>query len=319
METIIARNGVQHLIITAQDAVIKGFTIADNDNGAQQAGNGIYSNGDNVMVCNCILKNNRTGIYLTNSSQASIYNNTINNNGVGIFMQIQPAPKIINNIISNNIENGIYRNTGHSLGNPLFQYNDYYGNGENFGYYGTAWTPAPGTGDIYLDPRFIGGSPVDYHLTASSPCIDAGDPSAALDPDGSRADMGALFYDQSVGIKPIVETTEPTDFYLYPAYPNPFNPATAISYQLSARQKDGESATHPKDGESATFSHITLKIYNLQGQEIVTLVDEFQEAGMKSVVWDGSDGQGRKVASGIYVYRLSAGKFSAAKKMLLLQ
>lgn len=300
-QTVITRNGVQHLIEAAQDAVIKGFTITDNDNGANLPGNGIYSNGDNVMIANCIIKNNRTGIYLTNSSQASIYNNTIAHNGVGIFMQIHPAPKIINNIISNNTESGIYRNTGHSLGNPLFQYNDYYGNGVNFGFYGTAWMPQPGTGDLYLDPLFVGGSPVDYHLTKLSPCIDAADPASPLDPDGSRADIGALFYYKSVGIESTAEAITPDGFYLYRAYPNPFNPATAISYQLP------------------TFSHAQLKIYNLQGQKIKTLVDEFQEAGLKSVVWNGSDDQGRKVATGIYVYQLTAGRFSMTPKMLLLQ
>ncbi len=301
LETIIARNGVSHLIVTAPDAVIQGFTIADNDNGTQQPGNGIYSNGDNATIAHCIFKNNRTGIYLTNSSQASIYNNTIAHNGVGIFMQIYPAPKIINNIISNNTESGIYRNTGHSLGCPLFQYNDYHGNAANFGFYGTAWTPAPGTGDLYVDPLFVGGTPCDYHLTSSSPCIDAGDPASPLDPDGSRADMGAVCYDKSVGIESTAEKITPTDFCLYPAYPNPFNPATAISYQLPAA------------------SQVQLKIYNLKGQEIKTLVDEFHEAGLKSVVWNGSDDQGRKVASGIYVYQLTAGQFSMTKKMLLLQ
>jgi len=95
--------------------------------------------------------------------------------------------------------------------------------------------------------------------------------------------------------------SSPKNFALYQNYPNPFNPGTAISYQLPA------------------FSHVQLKIYNIQGQKIKTLVDESQEAGLKSVVWNGSDDQGRKVASGIYVYQLTAGRFSLAKKMLLLQ
>jgi len=293
-QTIITCSGVQHLILTAQDAVIEGFTITDNDNGANLPGNGIYSNGDNVMIAHCIIKNNRTGIYLTNSSQASIYNNTIAHNDVGIFMQIQPAPKIINNIISNNTESGIYRNTGHSLGNPLFQYNDYYGNGDNFGFYGTAWTPAPGTGDLYLDPLFVGGTLVDYHLTASSPCIDAGDPAVPLDPDSTYADMGALFHYQWTDIKSPSQAEQPDAFYLYPAYPNPFNPSTRISYQL---------------GQAG---HVKLTVYNLAGQEVATLVDEDQTAGEHEVTW-----QPEGLPSGLYFYKLKVGGFSEAKKLIL--
>jgi hypothetical protein len=52
------------------------------------------------------------------------------------------------------------------------------------------------TGNIFIDPRFCGGDPFDYQLQANSPCIDAGDPSSPLDPDSTRADMGAYYYDQ---------------------------------------------------------------------------------------------------------------------------
>ena len=93
----------------------------------------------------------------------------------------------------------------------------------------------------------------------------------------------------------------PSTFQLMQNHPNPFNPVTQISYHLPHSTK------------------VSLKIYNIQGQVIKTLVDEFQTAGIKSVVWNGLDEQGRKVASGIYVYQLTAGQFSMAKKMLLIQ
>jgi len=67
----------------------------------------------------------------------------------------------------------------------------------------------------------------------------------------------------------------PENFKLYQNYPNPFNPSTRIRYQL------------------ATSGHVTLTIFNLAGQGIATLVDEFQSAGMKPVTWDGLDEQGR--------------------------
>jgi hypothetical protein len=93
----------------------------------------------------------------------------------------------------------------------------------------------------------------------------------------------------------------PKEFVLQQNYPNPFNPATQISYHL------------PK------AAHVKLAIYNLQGQEIKTLVDEFQSAGKKSVIWNGTDSQGKEITSGIYFYRLSAGRFRETKKMILMR
>jgi len=93
----------------------------------------------------------------------------------------------------------------------------------------------------------------------------------------------------------------PHVFALQQNYPNPFNPTTLISYDLP------------------NSTNVTLKIYNVQGQEIRTLVDEFQSAGVKSVVWDGLDASGNKVTSGVYFYQISAGDFSSHKKMLLIQ
>jgi len=296
MTTIIARNGVSHLITTAQDAIIDGFTIADNDNGEQMAGNGIYSSGDNATIRHCIFRNNRIGIYLNNGSQAVIYNNTFDSNGMGIFMQVNPAPEIYNNIISNNTECGIYRNTGHSLGNPNVRYNDYHGNGVNFGYYGTAWTPAPGTGDIYLNPLFVGGTPCDYHLTASSPCIDAGDPASPPDPDGTRADIGALFYNKSVGIETPAEQIKTTRFYLYPAYPNPFNPETTIRFSVSEP------------------SHVVLIVFDLLGRTITQLANNRFLPGLYQVKFDATG-----LASGIYFYQIQMGSYRAVKKIVLLE
>ncbi len=88
----------------------------------------------------------------------------------------------------------------------------------------------------------------------------------------------------------------PKEFSLSEAYPNPFNPSTVIRYQLPVN------------------SWVTLKIYNLLGQEVATLVDEFQDAGFKSVEWKPHD-----VASGLFFYKLSAERFIQVKKMLLIR
>jgi len=91
----------------------------------------------------------------------------------------------------------------------------------------------------------------------------------------------------------------PTDFGISNNYPNPFNPSTTINYAL------------PSAGQ------VTIKVYNSLGQEVRTLVDAFQEAGYKSVVWDGKNHTGSPVASGTYVYRVTSGSSVKTEKMVL--
>jgi flagellar hook assembly protein FlgD len=84
-------------------------------------------------------------------------------------------------------------------------------------------------------------------------------------------------------------------------YPNPFNPSTVISFQL------------PVDSEAS------LKIYNLNGQLVKLLVAGKLEAGRHKVVWDGKNEAGVPVASGVYVYVLKAGDFTAQRKLVLMK
>jgi hypothetical protein len=83
--------------------------------------------------------------------------------------------------------------------------------------------------------------------------------------------------------------------------PNPFNPTTTISYVLDEP------------------TQVKLDIYDVAGRRIASLVDAFQEEGEHDVIWNGRDGLGAPVASGIYFYRLSAGDISECRKMILLR
>uniref|UniRef100_A0A7V3E810 T9SS type A sorting domain-containing protein n=1 Tax=Ignavibacterium album TaxID=591197 RepID=A0A7V3E810_9BACT len=85
-------------------------------------------------------------------------------------------------------------------------------------------------------------------------------------------------------------------FTLEQNYPNPFNPTTRISWQ------------------SPVNSQQTLKVYDVLGNEVATLVDEFREAGRYEIEFDAS-----KLSSGIYLYQLQAGSYIETKKMILLQ
>jgi ligand-binding sensor domain-containing protein len=89
----------------------------------------------------------------------------------------------------------------------------------------------------------------------------------------------------------------PFGFTLEQNYPNPFNPTTTIRYELSKS------------------TQVILNIYDTLGQEVRTLVNERQTAGLKSVVWDGRDAAGQAVSSGVYIYRLQAGESVQTRKM----
>ncbi len=102
------------------------------------------------------------------------------------------------------------------------------------------------------------------------------------------------------GVKEIAGTT-PVEYSLSQNYPNPFNPSTKINVDISKR------------------STVKLVVYNVIGQEVVTLMGGEFNAGKYAVTWNGKDGWGQSVASGMYLYRLEVGDFSMTKKMLMLK
>ena len=93
-----------------------------------------------------------------------------------------------------------------------------------------------------------------------------------------------------------VKVEIPESYGLSQNYPNPFNPTTAIQYQL------------PVD------SRVTLKVYDILGRQVASLVSEFQQAGYKEVRFNASS-----LASGTYIYRIVAGNFISAQKMVVLK
>ncbi|MCX6834049.1 MAG: T9SS type A sorting domain-containing protein, partial [candidate division Zixibacteria bacterium] len=96
-------------------------------------------------------------------------------------------------------------------------------------------------------------------------------------------------------------TELPTNYELMPNYPNPFNPETTIGFTLPAS------------------SQVELTIYNVIGQQVVTLINDEYPAGVHQVIWNGMDGEGRAVASGVYLYRLTAAGNVMTRKMMLLK
>jgi hypothetical protein len=88
---------------------------------------------------------------------------------------------------------------------------------------------------------------------------------------------------------------------LHQNHPNPFNPSTTIRYSVPER------------------CHVTLEVFDISGRQVVCLVNETEPQGLHTVAWDGTDAQHNPVASGIYFYRLAAGKEILSRKMILLK
>ncbi len=122
----------------------------------------------------------------------------------------------------------------------------------------------------------------------------------------SSGDLYAATWGNGVWVRPLSDMVTsvkrtpssglPSVFELRQNYPNPFNPTTVISYQLPE------------------VSNVTLKVYDILGREVATLVNQRQNAGSYSVRFDGN-----RLASGVYFYKLSAGNFVSIKKLVVLK
>ncbi len=272
-------------------------TIINNvirDNHATTAGGGIFVHTGPALIANNLIVNNSSdnwggGIYAGAATIClnTVYGNSTVNGGGGLYYNYGD-PTITSNIFWGNSST-----TGgdeiHYLTNPpVITYSDVQG----------GWA---GEGNMDTDPMFVDPAGFDFNLQEESPCVDAGDPGLPLDPDGSPADIGAYYYAQPLDVEDDAAEGLPNQFALLQNYPNPFNPATTIEYSLPRR------------------SHATIRIFNLIGQRVATLVDREVSAGSHAVTWNGTDANGTAVATGLYLYRLEAGDHVRTKKMLLLK
>ena len=289
-------------ILDCDTAIVSDNTISDNSVSSGYgfaSGGGIHIENSNVIVDKNLITGNVAdpdycqggGICITDSSIVDVINNTfLDNNGMGVYLYDGCTVSFINNIlVGTDVGGGL--NVGWGMVVLNADYNDVWDN-----------SPAnyvncqPGGHDISLDPMFVDPGIGDFHLQEGSPCIDAGDPASPLDPDGTIADMGAFYYDQSVWVAPGSPSPQLTAYSLSPAYPNPFNPSTAISYQLQAA------------------SFVKLVVYDVMGREVAKLVDGYKPAGSYELTFDGSD-----LASGVYLARLNTNGNTLTQKLLLIK
>jgi hypothetical protein len=115
---------------------------------------------------------------------------------------------------------------------------------------------------------------------------------------GGTSGWSEIYYFTTMVVNAVqqIGNTIPNEFSLGQNYPNPFNPLTTIEFDL------------PQSG------YVTLKVYNLLGKEVASLVSGELTAGIYRVNWNAND-----AASGIYYYRLQSGKFVGAKRLVLLK
>ena len=108
-------------------------------------------------------------------------------------------------------------------------------------------------------------------------------------------------------------------------YPNPFNPETSIRYQVSGIRGGSVGSMSPSTAKSGhgdmspTNTHVSIEVYNIRGQRVKTLVNDYFPAGEHSVVWNGKDENGRAVSSGMYLYRMTAGEYTETRRMVLMK
>nr|ABZ07817.1 hypothetical protein ALOHA_HF4000ANIW141I9ctg2g4 [uncultured marine microorganism HF4000_ANIW141I9] len=96
-------------------------------------------------------------------------------------------------------------------------------------------------------------------------------------------------------------TNLPKEFALHPAYPNPFNPATTLSYILLEQ------------------ANVNITIYDMLGRQVKSLINQTQDAGYRSVIWNATNDFGKPVSAGVYLYKIQAGEFVQTRKMVLLK
>ena len=134
-------------------------------------------------------------------------------------------------------------------------------------------------------------------LELTNPNSDNANYSNWMDSDG----YGTPGSQNSVYLSSSEKLNLPTEFFLFNNYPNPFNPSTTISYNIPIE------------------NHVRIKIYNILGKEVKTLVDQKMKPGKNVVKWNGKNNEGIKVAGGVYLYSIQVENYKQTKKMIMLK
>ncbi|MDW7678997.1 MAG: FlgD immunoglobulin-like domain containing protein, partial [bacterium] len=343
-------NGGIIIADTSSHIDIVGNLIGLNRTGMYPIGNGNYGGiriddqCDSVAVFDNWIGGNRIGICIFNSQHITIGNNFIGSNRIdneilelgnefyGLWLAVEAKHNLITeNFIRFNGGYGVYIEGTNTICNRV-SHNHISGNG-SYGIYnesggnlelappiitGASATSVTGTAisnatvEIYTDPEDEGlifqgetnsdaGGNFTWNSAITGPFTNV--TAIAIDENGNTSAFSqpALI----TNVENQAESNIPETFSLSQNYPNPFNPETTIRFEI------------PFTGKHMV--KVELRIYNLQGELIRTLVNEEKYPGSYQAHWDGLDETGAQVASGIYLYQLRAGDFNHCRKMILMK
>ncbi|MFC1558396.1 right-handed parallel beta-helix repeat-containing protein, partial [candidate division KSB1 bacterium] len=285
--------------------------------------NAIYLSGPYSHLTNATIHNNLVfnaiggGIHIGKDTyNINIYNNTLYKSrdswSSPIYTTTEGSVTIMNNIGMNGGSASV--KIINNISNKIMDYNCWYqapGENSNIVYaetYYSNWDSYQNASDfdshsINVDPLLVSPSTnplnFDFHLKSGSPCINRGvdvgltsDYEGTPVPQSSVCDIGAYEYTGTTGLNDFVDYNKINKIGLFQNYPNPFNSGTEIKYSLQGT------------------ADVILKIYNVLGKEINTLVDTQQNPGNYSARWDGRDKNGKTCSSGIYFCMIKSGKFT---------
>ncbi|MCK6621212.1 MAG: hypothetical protein HUU32_17390 [Calditrichaceae bacterium] len=272
-----------------------------------------------AAIFNCIIKGTGSkGVLVKYDGEVEVFNNTFIGWKNAILSDNGSVIRAVNNISREASEEPYLASDG-----GIFTADSDYNSSDQPG---QALVQAPRNAS--QSPWYSGATPTnaifvnapgnDYHLkpgnifthAGAGPAANAGVPGVDIDQEprsGPTTDLGADFEGSPAGLGD-GGATPPQSAILYPNYPNPFNPATAISFQVSGA------------GE------VELTVFNILGQKVRMLLAGQLPAGLHQAQWDGRDESGNPAAGGVYLYRLSvsapaeaAGTFEQSRKMILLK
>lgn len=323
----IIRNNVVHNIKSSQGYLTMGIMLSGWTNGDIGSNNQVYNNMIYDIQSTSTASDSRvTGIHMWYQNAPQIYYNSVFLSGTGTNKNGSAALYITAGCNNVNMRDNIFVNTrnesqycasaiyDYSASNILVSdYNDLYDEPNQYNclikigstkYNSLAEWQATGKDlNSYNEmPYFI--SSVDLHIDPNIATYleSRATPIAGIDLDidgnprnATTPDIGADEFDGiAVGVED--EGTLPTEFALEQNYPNPFNPNTVISYRLPV------------------IGFVTLKVYDVLGNEVATLVNEEKQSGVYVVEFNAA-----ALPSGVYFYQLKAGEFIQTRKMILIK
>ena len=226
---------------------------------------------------------------LANLREVRVYNNRLTFEDIEPNLPIVPYPSWFQYVPQDSV--GEEQDTTIAVFSDLSLYVSVGGSANQYRWlFNNGWMSGPSSGATFTLHNALPKDAGDYNCEVTSDIV----PDLTIYRRYTHVTVGNTDVDES-------GSTIPETFELMQNCPNPFNPVTEIAYHLPEPV------------------YVSLRIYNTRGQEICTLVNEDQEAGEKTVRWNGLDGDGKQMPSGIYIYRITAGEFNMVRKMILVQ